>query len=268
MNRQRTYFANAHIRQRTNFQDSLTEEHWQSLINSYSNDEPSLLETFGRSGTLFNSECDPEFNLDFFERLKYIVTGLVRVNPADRMRLTEARKVLEELDRISKNEKYRSTKLLTLDETTQHASDFDRAEIDESSQNSYNLMDGITNHGILTFATGNEELILTQRETMLCVTMSAMYLLSFELVEFLKQLELPESRSQELVQEINKILEVPDQRESGTACFFTKLVTICCGVVSPRSLIGLNHANLDQQFQISAQEQNIRKLKLSLKIKI
>ena len=36
-----------------------------------------------------------------------------------------------------------------------------------------------------------------------------------------------------------------------------QLLTICCGVISPKSLNGLNHCNLDNDFQIANQEQNI-----------
>ena len=39
--------------------------------------------------------------------------------------------------------------------------------------------------------------------------------------------------------------------------FLQELLAICCGVISPRSLNGLNHGNLDNDFQIAHQFQNI-----------
>ena len=41
--------------------------------------------------------------------------------------------------------------------------------------------------------------------------------------------------------------------------FIQKLITICCGVISPRSLIGLNHRQLDDKYQTAAQVQDIGK---------
>jgi len=42
--------------------------------------------------------------------------------------------------------------------------------------------------------------------------------------------------------------------------FLQKLLAICCGVISPRSLNGLNHGNLDNDFQIAHQFQDISML--------
>ena len=39
--------------------------------------------------------------------------------------------------------------------------------------------------------------------------------------------------------------------------FLQELLAICCGVISPRSLNGLNHGNLDNDFQIAHQFQDI-----------
>ena len=38
---------------------------------------------------------------------------------------------------------------------------------------------------------------------------------------------------------------------------FLQLLAICCGVISPKSLNGLNNCKLDNDFQIANQEQNI-----------
>ena len=42
--------------------------------------------------------------------------------------------------------------------------------------------------------------------------------------------------------------------------FLQKLLAICVGVISPRSLNGLNHCHLDNDFHIANQQQNIRML--------
>ena len=42
--------------------------------------------------------------------------------------------------------------------------------------------------------------------------------------------------------------------------FLQKLLAICVGVISPRSLNGLNHCNLDNDYHIANQEQDIRML--------
>ena len=41
------------------------------------------------------------------------------------------------------------------------------------------------------------------------------------------------------------------QNDKDDPLFLLKLLTICCGVISPRSLNGLNHGNLDNDFQIA-----------------
>ena len=48
-----------------------------------------------------------------------------------------------------------------------------------------------------------------------------------------------------------------DQNEKNEPLFLQKLLAICCGVISPRSLNGLNHGNLDNDFQIAHQFQDI-----------
>ena len=50
------------------------------------------------------------------------------------------------------------------------------------------------------------------------------------------------------------------QTKKDEPMFLQKLLAICCGVISPRSLNGLNHCNLDNDFHIANQEQNISML--------
>ena len=55
--------------------------------------------------------------------------------------------------------------------------------------------------------------------------------------------------------------KVKNQAKKDKPTFLQELLAICCGVISPRSLNGLNHCNLDNDFHIARlQEQNIRKL--------
>ena len=48
-----------------------------------------------------------------------------------------------------------------------------------------------------------------------------------------------------------------NRNEKDEPLFLQELLAICCGVISPKSLNGLNHCNLDNDFQIANQEQNI-----------
>ena len=48
-----------------------------------------------------------------------------------------------------------------------------------------------------------------------------------------------------------------NQKTNNEPVFLEKVLTIFCGVISPRSLNGLNHMNLDNDFHIANQEQNI-----------
>ena len=54
------------------------------------------------------------------------------------------------------------------------------------------------------------------------------------------------------------IVDKQNKKEKPT--FLEELLAICCGVISPKSLNGLNHCNLDNEFHIANQEQNIRDL--------
>ena len=48
-----------------------------------------------------------------------------------------------------------------------------------------------------------------------------------------------------------------NQNKKDKPLFLHELLAICCGVISPRSLNGLNHGSLDNDFQIAHQFQDI-----------
>ena len=78
-----------------------------------------------------------------------------------------------------------------------------------------------------------------------------MRLLSYSLIKFLNRSGIFKEKEQTLIEITNEVLR--------DGQFFKQLLKICCFVISPRSLTGLNHAHLDEIFQLDAQEQNIRK---------
>ena len=139
---------------------------------------------------------------------------------------------------------------------------------DETTQNNMGLMNDITSSRLFTSPTIGDEKKLTQRDTNLCVSFSAMRLLSYALVEFLENHFTGDDDVLENLKD--KILKYPKNpgsskkrnvfRDFEETSFIHKLIAICCGVISPRSLNGLNHCYLDNDFQTAAQEQNIRKL--------
>ena len=120
---------------------------------------------------------------------------------------------------------------------------------EENTQISFALMDEIRDTRLFTNSTLGDESKLTQRMTNLCVSFTAMRLLSYALVNFL---EFHDSSNSTVLEDLKKsILKLPN-------VFIQNLIVICCGVISPRSLNGLNHCRLDDDFQIAGQEQNIR----------
>ena len=233
---------------------------------------------------------DAESDLKLFNILKEIITQLVLVNPEKRMKLQDARGKLEELDQFTKIKDYN---FFLLNPFLQSEGDPTLTNTDENTQNSLGLMDEIRSSRLFTIPTTGTDKKLTQRTTNLCVVFSAMRLLSYALVDFLeKQFTCDRKKLKELT---DKILKYPDNPESSKKtpkeseaerdpvleagpisnapdglkqgyspvykgpCFIHKLITICCGVISPRSLNGLNHCYLDDHFHKAAQEQNIRK---------
>ena len=59
-----------------------------------------------------------------------------------------------------------------------------------------------------------------------------------------------------------------EQKAEKEATFLQEILAICCGVISPRSLNGLNHCNVDNDFHIANQEQNISMYKINHNTKI
>ena len=173
------------------------------------------------------------------------------------MKLQDARAKLEELDQFAKTKDFN---YLLLNSFIQTENDPTMTNTDETTQNSLGLMDEIRSTRLFTTGESSEDdKKLTQRNTNLCVSVSAMRLLSYALVEFLEKTFTGDRKTlKDLTDKILKYSENPTQVEREPR-FIRKLVTICCGVISPRSLNGLNHGHLDDDYQIGAQEQNIRK---------
>ena len=187
-------------------------------------------------------------NWTLFCKLKNIITNLVVVKPKCRMKLEDAGIKLEDLN---KNE-ISNTNFTLLDPSLQTIlnDDVTPTSKDTPTQNTYGLQDDISTSRILTTSSIDDQLNLSQRNTNLCVTYSAMRLLSYSLIEFLNRSGIFKDNEQTLTEVKNEVL-LQGQ-------FIKQLLKICCCVISPRSLTGLNHAHLDEIFQIDAQEQNIR----------
>ena len=217
---------------------------------------------------------DEKFDLELFKTLGEIITQLVLVKPEKRMKLQDARKKLNELD------KFAETKVIKFFLLSPFFQSQDNPDVrDETTQNNMGLMNDLTSSRLFTSSTIGDEKKLTQRDTNLCVSFSAMRLLSYALVEFLEKhftcdsdvltnlkdkiLKYPANSGSSKTTPDNRDgrdnPDNPDNREKETH-FIHKLISICCGVISPRSLNGLNHCYLDDDFQTAAQEQHIRKL--------
>ena len=182
-----------------------------------------------------------DLDLKFYGKLKDIITKLVAVKPEERMTLLDAHKELNELEKYTHN-------FLLLNSLPENMDDLAKS-VEENTQISFALMDEISDTRLFTISTSEENKKLTQRSTNLCVSLTAMRLLSYALVDFL---EFHFNGNSSALKDLSEsILKYPN-------VFIKKLVTICCGVISPRSLNGLNHSKLDDEFQTAAQEQNIR----------
>ena len=249
-------------------------------LNNLFLNEPSMFEVYKRISSIYDdSLSNDNQDLELFTKLKAIITPLLAVKPEERMKLIDARKKLDELDQFRH--------FLLLDSFLQQ-NDSTMTHTDENTQNSFSLMDEIRNTRLFTIPVAGEEMELTQRSTNLCVPITAMRLLSYALVDFLE----PYCRSNSTVwnEIIKKILKYPDvARTSADApegyhapegfqalkpssetvlrkkdtVLIQQLILICCGVISPRSLHGLNHCHLDDAYYIEAQVQNIREYKTS-----
>ena len=250
-----------------------------------------MFEVYKTMATIFEVPVKyAQLDMELFKMLKEIITQLVLVKPENRMKLQDARIKLEELDRFANAQDFN---FLLLNSFLQNEDDPAFQNTDETTQNSLRLMNEIRSTRLFTIPTTEEDRKISQRLTNLCVSGSAMRLLSYALVEFLRKHFTGDSKS--LKELTDKILKYPENPESSkkTAAeredakapvfeaggsstapdgfkqgltpakkepyFIHKLLTICCGVISPRSLNGLNYCHLDDNFHIAAQEQNIRK---------
>ena len=220
----------------------LSQEQFTSVC--YNNNEFSMFLLLRH--ILKSQRSDPEINWKLFLKLKAIITDLVFFKPEDRMKLEDAQQKLEELKNSEKFENLNEFTLLDPSLQTILHDDPTIAIESTPTQNTYPLEDIIRATRIFTSSSTENESYLTQRNTNLCVSFAAMKLLCFALIEFIEHNFNGNRKT------LNKL--VLEDRS-----FMPQLLTICCNVISPRSLIGLNHCHLDDLFQISAQEQNIRK---------
>ena len=252
--------------------------------------ENPMFDVYQKMASFFNVDLTfAELDLELFKKLKYMITRLVLVKPKDRMKLEEAKEKLKELEDFMKTKKIKN--FLLLNHFLQNDGDPTMTNTDETTQNSLRLMDEIRMTRLFTIPTTGADKKLTQRLTNLCVSVTAMRLLSYTLVDFLKPyvdaktwedlkktiLKYPDNpqsskKSQEEqenanleLHEVGKNANIPEGYSQGlnkvkpkSDVFIQKLITICCGVISPRSLNGLNHCKLDDDFHVATQEQNIR----------
>ena len=226
---------------------------------------------------------------ELFEALKNLTTKLLIVGSKNRMRLKDARTTLKTIKSFIKTREIEDFILLKLclfdlddypflqntDETTQNSLKLMNeirekyipfAGRNEATKLTYGRMDQISSSKLFE----NQIKVLkklTQGKTNLCVTFAAMRLLSYTTIEFIRNLfaKNAENFDEKILNDLeNNILNFDnntwflDQASESSSPFILQLITICCGVISPRSLNGLNHCNLDNQFQIKAQEQDIR----------
>ena len=210
-------------------------------------EETSIYHVYERLAAIFNvCSIHNNINTEFYDRLKVIITKLVQVKPSKRLKLDVVQTQLLQLENLTKTSKMQ--RFLLLNSFLRFNGD--SKIYDFVSQNTFGLMSEARTSQILTNAFVDDDLQLTQRNTNLCVSFSAMLLLAFSLLNFLKRL-----RSGEKKEEHEKLEKATVKNPE----FLKQLINICCGVISPRSLNGLNHGRLDNYFQIRAQLQDISK---------
>ena len=138
------------------------------------------------------------------------------------------------IDLTSRMEELRSTRLFT------PPTPYD----DKTVQTCFPLMDGAKNTNFNAFLFSKDENPnLTQAFNNLCVPITAGRLLSYAIVNFFEDHCSP--------------IVLKDLKTS-ISKYQNELITIFCGVISPRPLNGLNQCKLDDDFQIAAQVQNMR----------
>jgi len=201
------------------------------------------------------------------------------------MKLKEAREILKSLKSLND--------FLFLKKFIHDEHDPIMTNTDETTQASMHLMNQIRNSRLFTMPSLGDVMQLTQRDTNLCVAIAAMRLLSYAFIAFLAE-NIKQEKRQELATLCDEIISFPktdskkedkknesdmnpsmdpmamvlmerdaaaeNQDKKDKPTFLQKLLAICCGVISPKSLNGLNHCNIDNDFQTANQEQNIRDL--------
>ena len=189
-------------------------------------------------------------DIEFFEKLKDIIKQLVKVNPKDRMNLSDAREKILELEGIANQKKTQFENFLKLDQYMQkqkmeNGNFIPIARTEKPTQISYGLMHALKSE-ILTMSSTGLHRKLTQRNTNLCASFSAVLLLYDALNNYLKG------------KNVSEKIEI-DKWEDGkeTPLFISQAITIVCFVISPRSLNGLNNCHRDEKYQEIAQEQDI-----------
>ena len=211
----------------------------------------SIFEIYKHMAAIFKMNLVEENLVEekFYRKLKFMVEKLVLVKPESRLKLDDARNKLNELEKFTKKVGINDFLLL---ESFLQKNDPTMLNIQQSSQTLSTAASEL-----FTIETDDSEQRITQRLSKLCVSISAMRLLSYALVSFL-QMHLDKKNKFQNFEEI--ILKYPKSAEinENNPSFIQQLITICCGVISPRSLNGLNFDRYDV-FQITAQEQNIRK---------
>ena len=212
---------------------SLPDELQEDLKSSWNEEKFSIFEIFSRISPYFNVDVSKEERI-LFRNLKDIVTKLVVVEPNDRMKLGAVHQRLAKLENLTDLMDTSNNNFCLLNPSLKFGDVSINSRTDEPTQQTHGQMDEIRTTRLLT---EDKKAELTQRNTDLCVSISAMRLLSYELVEFLKN-----HVNFQDVEAFKKIENTIKSRH-----FLKPLITICCNVISPRSLNGLNHRHLDDQ---------------------
>ena len=229
-----------------NFEQHKKFNDFLNKIESFT-EETSIYRVYEELAMIFNvCSFHNKIDSEFYDRLKDIITNLVQVKPSKRLKLDVVQTQLLQLENLTKTSKMQ--RFLLLNSFLRFNGD--SKIYDFVSQNTFGLMSEARTSQILTNAFVDDDFQLTQRNTNLCVSFSAMLLLAFSLLNFLKRLR-PGEKKEEHEKLEKATVKNPE--------FLKQLINICCGVISPRPLNGLNHGRLDNYFQIRAQLQDISK---------
>jgi len=199
----------------------------------------------------WEKDNNSDLNWVFFLELKKIIVKLLSINPGSRMKLKDASLKLYELKTnfvglLDLHMEY-AFPLMNANLRVFSHDKITKTRKETSTEKTYGRMKGIDTKRIFQPSEKEDEFNLIQRDTQLCVPISAMKLLIFALVEFLEQ-------------NLGGLTDLGTLTDTilKDRHFFQQLLTLCCFVVSPRSVNGLNHGNFDAGFQSATQKQNIR----------